>query len=74
MIESVNKDWAFFPQLRYAVSQLLAVAILVEQSSAILVNCIELYGRLKSTNTHYEQRLVETTHLYSYPKKECKYA
>ncbi|ORE01789.1 hypothetical protein BCV72DRAFT_281822, partial [Rhizopus microsporus var. microsporus] len=71
--ESVNKDWTLFPQFRYAVFQLFAGAILIEQSSAILINCVEPYGRLKSTDAHYERRLATTMNLSSYPKKECKY-
>ncbi|OBZ84879.1 Transposable element Tc1 transposase, partial [Choanephora cucurbitarum] len=41
----------------YAVSQLFAGAILIEQSYAILLNSVEPYGRLKSTDAHYERRL-----------------
>lgn len=41
--QSINRDW----QYRYAVSQLFAGAILIEQSSAILLNCVEPCGRLK---------------------------
>ena len=48
--ESINKDW----QHRYTVSQLLAGAIMIEQPSVILINCVEPYSRLKSTDTHYE--------------------
>lgn len=74
MTESINKDWLIFPQLRYAVSQLFAGAILVEQSSAILINCVEPYGRLKSTYAPYEGRTAAKIHLSSYPEKESKYS
>lgn len=70
MTESVNKVWTFFPQLRYAVSQLFVGAIQVEQSSAILLNCVKPYGRLKSTDARYGRRLATTMHLSSYPKKK----
>ncbi|KAG1089801.1 hypothetical protein G6F42_019879 [Rhizopus arrhizus] len=71
--ESINRDWLIFPQYRYAVSQLFAGAILIEQSSAILLNCVEPYGRLKSTDSHYERRIATAMHLSSYPEKESKY-
>ncbi|CAO3679520.1 unnamed protein product [Rhizopus stolonifer] len=58
---------------RYAVSQLFAGAILIEQSSAILLNSVEPYGRLKSTDAHYERRIATAIHLSSYPEKESKY-
>ncbi|KAI8076270.1 hypothetical protein BDF21DRAFT_342590 [Thamnidium elegans] len=73
MTESINKDWIISLQLRYAVSQLLAGAILIEQYTDILVNCIESYGRLKSTDARYKRRIATTIHLSSYPKKENKY-
>ncbi|KAG2230699.1 hypothetical protein INT48_003706 [Thamnidium elegans] len=73
MTESINKDWIISLQLRYAVSQLLAGAILIEQYTDILVNCIEPYGRLKSTDARYKRRIATTIHLSSYPKKENKY-
>lgn len=72
MTENVNKDWTLFPQLRYAVSQLFAGAILVEQSSAILINCVEPCGLLNSTDAHYGRRLSTTMHLSSYPKKKTQ--
>ncbi|KAI9366306.1 hypothetical protein BD770DRAFT_423205 [Pilaira anomala] len=71
--ESINRDWLIFPQYRYAVSQLFAGAILLEQSSAILLNSVEPYGRLKSTDAHYERRIATAIHLTSYPEKETKY-
>lgn len=67
--ESINKDW----QHRYTVSQLLAGAIMIEQPSVILINCVEPYSRLKSTDTHYEWRIATAMHLSSYPEKESKY-
>ncbi|CAO3631090.1 unnamed protein product [Mucor fragilis] len=71
--ESINRDWLIFPQYRYAVSQLFAGAILIEQSSAIILNSVEPYGRLKSTDQHYERRIATAIHLSSYPEKESKY-
>ncbi|KAI9257447.1 hypothetical protein BY458DRAFT_441435, partial [Sporodiniella umbellata] len=71
--ESINRDWLIFPQYRYAVSQFFAGAILIEQSSAILLNCVEPYSRLKSTDSHYERRIATAIHLSSYSKKESKY-
>ncbi|EIE83743.1 hypothetical protein RO3G_08448 [Rhizopus delemar RA 99-880] len=69
----VNRD-SILRYLRYAVSQLFAGAILVEQSSAILINCVEPYGRLKSTYAPYEGRTAAKIHLSSYPEKESKYS
>ncbi|KAI8988120.1 hypothetical protein BDF20DRAFT_832993 [Mycotypha africana] len=68
--ESINIDWLIFPQYRYAISQLFSGAILVEQSSAILRNCVEPYGRLKSTDAHHERRIATAIHFFSYPEKE----
>jgi hypothetical protein len=42
---------------------------LIEQSSAILLHCVEPYGRLKSNNAHYERRIVTAIHLSSYPQE-----
>lgn len=43
--ESSNIDWTDMPQSRYSVSQLFAGCILLDGTKALLVNCIESYGR-----------------------------
>jgi hypothetical protein len=54
----INKDWTFYPQLRYATSQIFAGAILVNQSAALLINCTESYGRSKTVDAHLNAELV----------------
>ncbi|KAI7859232.1 hypothetical protein BDC45DRAFT_432689, partial [Circinella umbellata] len=69
----INKDWAFFPQLRYATSQIFAGAILVNESGALLINCTEPYGRSKGVDAHFERRVATKLHNSSFPKKATNY-
>ncbi|KAI7850002.1 hypothetical protein BDC45DRAFT_519179 [Circinella umbellata] len=69
----INKDWAFFPQLRFATSQLFAGCILISGSTALLVNCVESYGRLKTVDSHHERRTTSGAHQSSFPKAVSKY-
>lgn len=73
MTQSINKDWTFFPQLRYATSQIFAGAILVNQSAALLINCTESYGRSKTVDAHHERRVGAMMHKTSFPKKTTNY-
>lgn len=69
----INRDWTFFPQLRYATSQIFAGVILVNKLAALLVNCTEPYGRSKTVDVHHEPRLGTTMHHSSFPKKATSY-
>lgn len=40
---------------RYAVSQLFAGCILLDGTKALLINCVESYGRKKDNDPHAEQ-------------------
>ncbi|CAO3592109.1 unnamed protein product [Absidia cylindrospora] len=68
LAENINNDLALFPQLRYSTSQPFSGAILVEGHTAILVNCVEPYGRQKSVDAHYERRFEGAQNSSSYPK------
>lgn len=52
---AANIDWVDSPQSRYAVSQLFAGCILLNGTKALLVNCVESYGRKKDNDPHAEQ-------------------
>lgn len=73
IVQEINKDWAFFPQLRFATSQMFAGCILLSGSTALLVNCVEPYGRLKSVDAHHERRTSSSIHQSSFPKSKSKY-
>lgn len=55
---TANNDWAFSPQSKYAVSQLFAGCILLDGTKALLINCVESYGRKRGNDSHAEQYLV----------------
>ncbi|KAL0098233.1 hypothetical protein J3Q64DRAFT_1818359 [Phycomyces blakesleeanus] len=54
-LEMANHDWRTNPQSRYGVSQLFAGCILLDGTNALLVNCIETYGRKKDVDPHAER-------------------
>ncbi|CAO3625745.1 unnamed protein product [Mucor hiemalis] len=68
-----NQNWTFFPQLRYATSQIFTGAILVNKTSALLLNCIEPYGRSKTVDAHHECRIGNAMNTPSFPKKQPNY-
>jgi hypothetical protein len=55
--DSISSNWELSPQIRFVTSQLFAGAILVQNSKALLLNCVEVYIRFKSADAHYERRL-----------------
>lgn len=52
---TANIDWISSPQSRYVVSQLFAGCILLDGTKALLINCVESYGRKKDNDPHAEQ-------------------
>ncbi|KAI9348319.1 hypothetical protein BD770DRAFT_475065 [Pilaira anomala] len=47
--QMLNDDWEAFPQLRFACSQLLAGAIIINnKGEAVILNTVEAYGRSRS--------------------------
>ncbi|ORX58054.1 hypothetical protein DM01DRAFT_256350, partial [Hesseltinella vesiculosa] len=50
----LNKDWEFFPQIKFLSAKILAGCILQNGRSgqAIIVNTVEVYGRKKSIDSH----------------------
>lgn len=71
--QEINKDWAFFPQLKFVTLQIFAGSILISGSTALLINCVESYGRLKTVDSHHERRTSSAAHQSSFPKIESKY-
>ena len=69
----INKDWVQFPQLRYAISQLFSGAVIMDGSSALLLNVLGPYGRLRTDDAHFERRTKSAVHQSSFPRKENKY-
>ncbi|KAG0178484.1 hypothetical protein DFQ29_003423 [Apophysomyces sp. BC1021] len=54
--ELANLDWHFHPQAKFYVVQLFASAILfrTDNNQAVMINCIEGYGRGKSVDIYRE--------------------
>ncbi|EIE76148.1 hypothetical protein RO3G_00852 [Rhizopus delemar RA 99-880] len=71
--QEINKDWAFFSQLRFATSQIFAGSILLSGSTALLIKCVESYGRLKTVDSRHERRTSLAAHQSSFPKIKSKY-
>ncbi|KAG2224660.1 hypothetical protein INT45_007905 [Circinella minor] len=63
----LTEDWLKYPQLRLFLSQLLAGAILIDGTSAIVINSIEPCCR-DVLYAHHERRLFGSAS--SYPNKE----
>jgi hypothetical protein len=42
-------------------------------STALLVNCVESYGRSKTVDSYHERRTGSTSHQSSFPKTQSKY-
>lgn len=57
----LNEDWSLCPQMRYACSRLLVGSILLDTTSgrALLVNCVEIYGRRRTLDSHRENSKVK---------------
>ncbi|KAI7901412.1 uncharacterized protein BX663DRAFT_544169 [Cokeromyces recurvatus] len=66
-LKKANYDWLTNPQARYAVSQMFAGCILLDGTKAIIINCVESYGRKKEDlnssipdlSYHYKQACVK---------------
>lgn len=52
----LNKDWEFYPQVKYFSAIVFAGSIILNTNSnqAIMVNTVEMYGRTKTTDYHRE--------------------
>lgn len=52
----LNKDWTYEPHVKFNCVQVLAGSILmnVNNGEAILANTVEVYGRTKSIDIHWE--------------------
>jgi hypothetical protein len=69
-LKKANSDWLTNQEARYAVSQMFAGCILLDGTKAILVNCVEPYGRKKSIDPHYE-RYSKDDYNSSIPDSSC---
>ncbi|CAO3601382.1 unnamed protein product [Absidia cylindrospora] len=56
-VKLLNKDWLVYPHLRFFASQLLAGAIVIDDSKSLFLNTVEPYGRDSSIDAHFERRL-----------------
>lgn len=67
----LNKDWDFYPQVKYFSAMVLAGAILLNTNNkqAVMVNTVEMYGRTKTVDRHRETfgKLKNGTHTTSLP-------
>lgn len=52
----MNKDWEFYPQVKYFSAVVLAGSILVNSrnNQALMINTIEMYGRTRCIDQHRE--------------------
>ena len=64
-VSLLNEDWLQYPQLRFCLSQLLAGAILIDGTSALVINSIEPYCRDVLLDAHHERRLFDSATSYS---------
>ncbi|KAL9550810.1 hypothetical protein MBANPS3_004554 [Mucor bainieri] len=54
-LDILNTDWSRGDYIRIAAGNLLAGAVLVDDTQALLINCIELYNRKPSIDPHHER-------------------
>ncbi|KAI7853567.1 hypothetical protein BDC45DRAFT_148601 [Circinella umbellata] len=64
-VSLLNEDWLQYPQLHFCLSQLLAGAILIDGTSALVINSIEPYCRDVLLDAHHERRLFDSASSYS---------
>lgn len=55
LLTMLHKDWMLSPQMRYVTPELLSSAILVDNHQILLINWLEVYGRLNSIDAHHER-------------------
>ena len=72
-MQQLNKVWASFPQIRFLASRIFSGCILWSGTKALLVNCVETYGRLKTIDAHHERRITSTTGQSSFPTSRSRY-
>lgn len=48
----INENWHLCPQMPYVIARIFAGAILMD-SEQILVNTVDMYGRLQSLDVHH---------------------
>ncbi|KAG9060795.1 hypothetical protein KI688_008876 [Linnemannia hyalina] len=58
--ELFNRDWEFFPYLRFACAKILAGCLLLnnQNGQVIIANTIEVYGRTRLVDAHREPFIV----------------
>ncbi|KAF9317678.1 hypothetical protein BGZ91_005312 [Linnemannia elongata] len=54
--ELFNRDWEFFPHLRFACAKILAGCLLLnnQNGQVVIANTIEVYGRTRLVDAHRE--------------------
>lgn len=60
-IDILNTSWERRPYMKLVSAQLLAGSLIVTDTKAILVNCIEIYSRLPSLEAHTEKDIANMT-------------
>lgn len=55
LLTMLYKDWMLSPQMRYVTPELLSGAIPVDNHQILLINWLEVYGRLNSIDAHQER-------------------
>ncbi|KAI8140731.1 hypothetical protein BJV82DRAFT_519582, partial [Fennellomyces sp. T-0311] len=70
-VEMINADWILEPATPYIFAQVFVGAILINSTSALLVNCVEPYGRQRCYDAHFERQLPRSES--SYPEGTSKY-
>ncbi|GAB5586184.1 hypothetical protein Unana1_01084 [Umbelopsis nana] len=74
-VRFLNEDWITKPQMRFACASMLSGMILMSNNKALLVNCIEVYGRTKSVDAHRERFNLKKgiPPVNSIPPHDCRY-
>ncbi|KAI9005449.1 hypothetical protein CLU79DRAFT_881916, partial [Phycomyces nitens] len=67
----LHKDWLLYPNMKYVTPQLLAGAILEDDSKYIIINTIEPYDRYILNDAHHERRF--QPELSTFPTKKGRY-
>lgn len=71
IVKTLNEDWLLNPNMPHYFAQLFAGAVLITNDSALILLCLEPYGRSKASDAHHE-RLVDNT-TSSFPKTQGRY-
>ena len=59
LIKLLNDDWSMFPHVRFSCAALLSGTVITNHNKATIVNCNEVYGRVKLVDEHHEGFIIK---------------